>query len=159
MELDDLGVWERARSLGRKAHHQDGAEREVGRQEARDPLLARERVELLQGGRAEARRPDHARDAGRERRHRVAVNGGRRGEVHRGIEARRVDHLPHLDAGHVVSRGAQGAHQDGADLALPAEEQDPHAARATASGLIRSTAARKRFSLGPMPAAESRSGA
>ena len=53
----------------------------------------------------------------------------------------------------------EGAHQDGADLALPAEEEDPHAARATASGLIRSTAARKRFSLGPMPAAESRSGA
>ena len=70
-----------------------------------------------------------------------------------------VDQLPHLDPGHVVSRLAQGAHQDGADLALPAEEQDPHAARATASGLIRSTAARKRFSLGPMPAAESRSGA
>ena len=67
--------------------------------------------------------------------------------------------LPDLDAGHVVSRGAEGAHQDGADLALPAEEQDLHAARATASGLIRSTAARKRFSLGPMPAAESRSGA
>src|SRR6185436_1669018 len=69
------------------------------------------------------------------------------------------DHLPHLDAGHIVSGDIQGVHQDCPHLALPAEEQDLHAARATASGLIRSTAARKRFSLGPMPAAESRSGA
>ena len=54
---------------------------------------------------------------------------------------------------------ASALHQDGADLALAAEEEDSHAARATASGLNRLTAARKRFSLGPMPAAESRSGA
>ena len=60
----------------------------------------------------------------------------------------------------VTSCPATSGHSsNGAHLALPAEEQDPHAARATASGLIRSTAVRKRFSLGPMPAAESRSGA
>ena len=98
VQLDDLRMWERARSLGREAHHQHGAEGEVGRQEARDPLLARERVELVEGGLAEACRPDHAGDTGRERRHRIAVNGGRRGEVHGRVEARRVDHLPDLDA-------------------------------------------------------------
>ena len=70
-----------------------------------------------------------------------------------------VDELAYLDPGDLVPRGAEGSHQNGADLALTAEEQDLHAARATASGLIRSTAARNRFSLGPIPAAESSSGA
>ena len=59
----------------------------------------------------------------------------------------------------LVAGGAKRPHQHGTDLAVPAEEQDLHAARATASGLIRATAARKRFSLGPIPAAERRSGA
>ena len=70
-----------------------------------------------------------------------------------------VDRLTDLDPLDLVAGIAEGRHQHGADLALAAEEQDLHAARATAPGLIRSTAARNRFSLGPIPAAERSSGA
>ena len=69
------------------------------------------------------------------------------------------DRLAGLDPVDLVAGGTERLHQHGADLAVPAEEQDLHAARATAPGLIRSTAARNRFSLGPIPAAERRSGA
>ena len=69
-----------------------------------------------------------------------------------------VDLLAGLDPVDVVPGRPESGHQDRADLAVPSEEQDPHAASTATSGLMRSTAARKRFSLGPIPAAESRSG-
>ena len=68
------------------------------------------------------------------------------------------DRVTDLDALYDVSGGAERLHEHGADLAVPTEQDDVHAARATAPGLMRSTAARKRFSLGPIPAAERRSG-
>ena len=55
MELDDLGLREMAPGLGREAHHEDGAECEVRRDEARDRVLARQRVERGEVGRRSAR--------------------------------------------------------------------------------------------------------
>ena len=58
MELEDLGLRERARGLGGKAHHQHRAEREIGREEARDAGFACEVVDLPG---VEARRTDDDR--------------------------------------------------------------------------------------------------
>ena len=116
-------------------------------------------VELGEGVVAEPRRPDHARDAGRQRRGGIPEDRRRRREVDGRVEAGEIDLVTDLHPVDLVTGGAKRPHQHGTDLAVPAEEQDLHAARATASGLIRATAARKRFSLGPIPAAERRSGA
>src|SRR3712207_866371 len=67
VKLDDLSAREVLRRFGGEAHHEDGAEREVRRDQAGDPGLAGARVQRFQVVVAEAGRADDAGDAGRER--------------------------------------------------------------------------------------------
>ena len=160
MQLDDLGVRERAGRLGREAHHQHGAEREVRRHEARNtyargaswsssasPASSRPVVPITHGTPAASAR--------------IALPSTAAGAVKSTAASKPldVDRLADLDSVDLVARRARAPHQDRADLAVAAEEQDPHAAATATSGLMARTAARKRFSLGPIPAAERRSGA
>ena len=152
VELDDLGAGEDPGGAFGEAHHDDRAEREVRRVEARDARLAREAIELV---RVEAGRPDDERDAGLEAAGRVGQHGVRPGEVDRDVAPDRPVRAPVHDV--VPGVGERGA-EHRPDLAGRAEEADPHD-RSASAGLMRASAPRNRLSRGPMPAAESRSGA
>ena len=159
VQLDDLRMRERPGRFGREPHHEHRSEREVRGHEACNPSIASLLIEIGKVVCRESRRSDHARDAGGESGDGVPLHRGGGSEVDRGVEPRGVNLLADLDAHDLVTGRTEGWDQDNADLALSSKEQNSHAARATTLGLIRCTAARKRFSLGPIPATESSSGA
>ena len=158
VQLDDLRARQHLRRLGREAHHQHRSEREVRRVEERDAALpprarrARVRsapvVPTTHGTPASSARVDVRRD------------GVGRREVDRGVgpaspAARRA-------ATGVTSCPAASSAGASTEPTFPPrpEERDLHAAaRARRPGCSRPSARLKRDSLGPMPDAESRSGA
>src|SRR5829696_7046267 len=148
VELDDLGARQVAGGLGGEAHHQHRSDREVRGVEERDTLLL---GEPRQSGRLPAGRPDDARDRSLERRSHVCLHGLRRSEVD--------DRLGTVELDQIVSGRLQRRRQHRTHLAAAPVEGDLHAAAVASAGLTRSTAARKRSSLGPIAAADSRSGA
>src|SRR6185295_10115409 len=94
---------------------------------------------------------DDDRHAGSEAGAHVLLHRIWAGEVDSGVGAfSRVDQL--------VTRLLERRPENGADLAVPAQQKDFHAAlRPTRAGFTRCTAALNRASLGPIPAADSRS--
>ena len=146
MQLDDLGSREDPCCLLGEAHHEDGAEREVRRVEARHSRFPRRSVDGLG---VEAARPDHDRDSLGEAGADVLDDRVGAREVDRDVAAGRTllasvdDLVPGLD---------QSRLERDADLPGRAVERDPHqAASSTSAALTRPTAAVNRPSSGPMP--------
>ena len=155
VQLDDLGGVEVARGLLGEAHHQHGADREVRREEDRQLRRAGGLVDL---GRVPARSCRRRTARRRSSARRMFGDDGRR--------AREVDHR--------VRRRPRSRRARARPPRAPARApRRPCPSRATAAGarsggssrragergVTRSSAARKRSSFGPIPAAESRSGA
>src|SRR5439155_3292466 len=159
-QLAHLAARQLCRGIRGEAHHQRRADREIGRDEERNPPFPREPVELPELFLAEPARADDVRDTLLEARANGRVGDIRPREVDRRVDPPELARIVPADALHVVPRGLERGLQNTSDLALVSEQRDSHAAaRAGSSGLIRRRASRKRSSPGPMPAAESRSGA
>src|SRR5215208_2363991 len=147
VELDDLGPRHVPRRLLGQPHHQHRPDREVGRIEQRDAALLRN---LVEGLRVPAGGPHHRGNPPLQRAAHVVLDGLRGGEV---------DHRLRLLEPHQLMAGRfERRPEHRSDLPASPVEDEPHAAAALSVGLIRSTAARKRSSLGPIPAADSCSG-
>src|SRR5215207_9787013 len=148
VQLDDLGAWQVARRLLGQPHHQHRADREVRCVEhGETPLLCR----VLDRFRVPTGRADHARDAGGEGDSHVLDDSLGRGEI---------DHrLGVVELHELVPGSLERRRERRSNLPPSPVQGNLHAAAAVKAGLTRSTAAWKRSSLGPMPAAESRSGA
>src|SRR5438876_3388247 len=158
MELDYLGAGQVLGSRLGEPHHQDGADGKVRDDEHLQRAFERQRVELFKFRPAEAARADDSGYALLESGADVAGRSIRLREVDRRVEPGEIRLLPTPNPPHLMTGRLESRREHRADLATVPEQRDFHAARAS-SGLTRSTAARKRFSLGPIPAAESFSGA
>src|SRR5262249_13329042 len=134
---------------------EDGADREVRRDEETQVFLRRELAEL---GRIPPGRADDARDALFERCADVLGRSVGGGEVDGGVPTARVGCVAELDRPHLVTGRGEAGGDGRARLPGRPEEGDLHAAAlSTSEALARPTAARNVSSPGPPPEAASRS--
>jgi len=141
VQFDDLGSGHEAGGFCREAHHQDGADGEIGRDKERPSLLLRQRIELLELRGAEPGRADNAGDSLPERLDDVLLDRVGLAEVDHRLHPTRVEDVAEVDTNNVVSGQLEPGTELAPDLAAGSEECHSHAADLLVRpGLIASTA-------------------